>query len=496
MRISVIGTGYLGATHAACMAELGFEVLGLDIDPAKVEALTRGKLPFYEPGLPELLIKHVQSGRLRFTTSYEEVGAWADVHFIGVGTPQKPGESAADLRFVDASVTSLARHITRDALIVGKSTVPVGTAARLRDLLAATRTEAGPDGRGLPGDVELAWNPEFLREGYAVKDTLTPDRLVVGVESAHAEQVLRQVYAKSLTEDTPWIATDFETAELVKVAANAFLATKISFINAFSEITETVGGDIGTLADAIGHDPRIGRKFLNAGVGFGGGCLPKDIRALQARVSELGLDRTMRFLAEMDDINLRRRDRVVDLAVQILSHHRHGQARTAGATGTAGAAGPGTTGTGAVPSPAAVEVLNGSKVALLGVTFKPHSDDVRDSPALDVANRLFTAGADVAVYDPQGNANAAKRFPRLDYVDTLEKALVGADLVILLTEWDEFRQMDPEYVGRLVDQKLLIDGRNVLDRTAWQAAGFTHAALGHRFSPGHPTAHPGPARGS
>ncbi|XNS26353.1 UDP-glucose/GDP-mannose dehydrogenase family protein [Citricoccus nitrophenolicus] len=465
-RVSVIGTGYLGATHAACMAELGFEVLGLDIDPAKIEALTRGELPFHEPGLPELLLKHVQSGRLRFTTSYEEVGAWADVHFIGVGTPQKPGETAADLRFVDAAVTSLAEHITQDALIVGKSTVPVGTAARLRDLLAETRATAGLD-----GTVELAWNPEFLREGYAVKDTLTPDRLVVGVESAHAEALLRQVYAKSLTEGTPWIATDFATAELVKVAANAFLATKISFINAFSEITETVGGDIGTLADAIGHDPRIGRRFLNAGAGFGGGCLPKDIRALQARVSELGLDRTMRFLAEMDDINLRRRDRVVDLAVQVLSHHRDGIARSAGDTASP------------VPSPATVEVLNGTKVALLGVTFKPHSDDVRDSPALDVANRLFTAGADVAVYDPQGNANAARRFPRLGYVDSLEKALVGADLIILLTEWDEFRQMDPEYVGRLVDQKLLIDGRNVLAPRPWQDAGFTHAALGHRFSP-------------
>ncbi|NUL48667.1 UDP-glucose/GDP-mannose dehydrogenase family protein [Cellulosimicrobium funkei] len=466
-RISVVGTGYLGATHAACMAELGFEVLGLDIDPAKVEALSAGELPFHEPGLPELLVKHVQSGRLRFTTSYEEVGAWADVHFIGVGTPQKPGETAADLRFVDAAVTSLARHISRDALIVGKSTVPVGTAARLKDLLAQTRAKAG-----LPGAVELAWNPEFLREGYAVQDTLSPDRLVVGVESEHAEQVLRQVYAASLAEDTPWIRTDFATAELVKVAANAFLATKISFINAFSEITEQVGGDIGTLADAIGHDPRIGRKFLNAGVGFGGGCLPKDIRALQARVSELGLDRTMRFLAEMDDINLRRRDRVVDLAVQVLSHSIHGTVRTAGADGA-----------GSVPSPAAVEILHGAKVAILGVTFKPNSDDVRDSPALDVANRLYTAGADVAVYDPQGNANAARRFPRLGYVDSLEKALVGADLVILLTEWDEFKTMDPDYVGRLVDRKNLIDGRNVLDPAAWTDAGFTTAALGHRFAP-------------
>ena len=467
MRLSVVGTGYLGATHAACMAELGFEVVGLDIDPAKIEALSRGELPFHEPGLAELLRRHVATGRLRFTTSYEEVGAWAEVHFIGVGTPQKPGESAADLRYVDAAARSLAQHITRDALIVGKSTVPVGTAARLAGLIATTR-----QGAGLPGEVELAWNPEFLREGFAVQDTLSPDRLVVGVGSEHAEQVLRQVYAKSLAEHTPWIATDYETAELVKVAANAFLATKISFINAFSEITETVGGDIGTLADAIGHDPRIGRKFLNAGVGFGGGCLPKDIRALQARVSELGLDRTMRFLAEMDDINLRRRDRVVDLAVQVLSHATDGVPRR-----------PGNGGAGTTPDPVSVQVLRGAKIAILGVTFKPDSDDVRDSPALDVANRLYTAGAEVAVYDPKGTTNAAARFPRLDYVNTCADALTGADLIILLTEWAEFRTLDPTQVATLVNGKNIIDARNVLDPCAWQAAGFTHAALGHRFTP-------------
>ena len=321
-RLSVIGTGYLGATHAACMAELGFEVLGVDVDPAKIERLARGEVPFHEPGLPELLRTHVASGRLRFTTDVAEAARWADVHFIGVGTPQKVGETAADLSYVDAAVASLAAAIDRDALIVGKSTVPVGTARRLAELVRTVRAEAG-----LPGEVELAWNPEFLREGFAVRDTLTPDRLVIGMHGPRAEGILRRVYARQLAADTPWISTDLETAELVKVAANAFLATKISFINAFSEITENVGGDIGTLADAIGHDARIGRRFLNAGVGFGGGCLPKDIRALQARVSELGLDRTMRFLAEVDDINLRRRDRVVDLAVQVLSAARDGRVR-------------------------------------------------------------------------------------------------------------------------------------------------------------------------
>ncbi|CAM3556110.1 UDP-glucose/GDP-mannose dehydrogenase family protein [Micrococcus flavus] len=462
-RLSVIGTGYLGATHAACMAELGFEVLGVDVDPAKIARLSRGEVPFHEPGLPELLRTHVASGRLRFTTDVAEAARWADVHFIGVGTPQKVGEAAADLTYVDAAVESLARAIDRDALIVGKSTVPVGTARRLSGRVAEIRAE-----QGLPGQVELAWNPEFLREGFAVQDTLTPDRLVVGVAGPRAEPLLREVYAAQLAADTPWICTDLETAELVKVAANAFLATKISFINAFSEITETVGGDIRTLADAIGHDTRIGRRFLNAGVGFGGGCLPKDIRALQARVSELGLDRTMRFLAEVDDINLRRRDRVVDLAVQMLSA-AHGTEADAPAPRGGKTTGPDR------------QVLQGKRIAVLGVTFKPDSDDVRDSPALDVANRLFTAGADVRVYDPEGNANAAARFPRLEYVGSADAALEDAELVLLLTEWAEFRALDPEEAGRRVAARLLIDGRNVLDVAAWGEAGWTVVGLGHRF---------------
>ncbi|GAB2738636.1 UDP-glucose dehydrogenase family protein [Sinomonas soli] len=438
MKISVIGTGYLGATHAACMAELGFEVLGVDVDVAKVTALAQGNLPFHEPGLPELLRKHVATGRLRFTTSFEDAGTWADVHFVAVGTPQRPGEDAADLAFVDAAVRSLAEHITKDALVVGKSTVPVGTARRLRSLLDRHANPALKIG--------LAWNPEFLREGFAVRDTLSPDRLVFGVDNAHDEDVLRTTYADALAKQTPLIVTDFETAELVKVAANAFLATKISFINAFSEITETVGGDIRTLADAIGHDIRIGRRFLNAGVGFGGGCLPKDIRALQARASELGLDRSMRFLSEVDLINLRRRDRVVHLAEAMLGD------------------------------------LPGKKIAILGVAFKPDSDDVRDSPALDIAVRLFNSGADVSVYDPEGNANAARRFPRLGYVDSLDAAALDADLVLLLTEWNEFRQLKPEDLSNLTLGQKIIDGRNVLDSAEWEAAGWEFVALGRRHA--------------
>lgn len=447
--ISVIGTGYLGATHAACMAELGFDVVGVDVDPEKIDRLSRGELPFHEPGLPELIRKHVDSGKLRFTTDLSEVGAWGDVHFIAVGTPQQSGGTGADMTYVNAATASLAKAITKSgALIVGKSTVPVGTADRLSGLVQA---EKNPD-----VEVSLAWNPEFLREGFAVKDTLEPDRLVVGTRSDADEQKLREVYAEALGRETPWVSTDFETAELVKVAANAFLATKISFINAFSEVTEHVGGDITTLADAIGFDTRIGRKFLNAGVGFGGGCLPKDIRALQTRVAELGLDHTMRFLDEMDHINLRRRDRVIALAEEILEDY-----------------------SGTDENHSAVA---GKRVAVLGITFKPLSDDVRDSPGLDVAARLYNSGAEVAVYDPQGSTNAAKRFPRLGYVDSIKEAAHNADLVILTTEWNEFKALTPEDLEGLVAQKQFIDARNVLPAGHWQQAGWTFAQLGRKFT--------------
>ncbi|MNW27009.1 UDP-glucose 6-dehydrogenase TuaD [compost metagenome] len=444
LRISVIGTGYLGATHAACMAELGYEVIGLDVDKAKLEALAAGVLPFHEPGLPELLRKHVASGRLRFTDSYAEVAAGADIHFITVGTPQRADSQSADMSYVDGAVDSLLEHITGEALIVGKSTVPVGTARRLSEKIAQDAKNGS--------SIALAWNPEFLREGFAVQDTLRPDRLVYGLEHERGLELLRKVYAPILALDTPEIATDLETAELVKVAANAFLATKISFINAFAEVTETVGGDIKVLADAIGHDKRIGRRFLNAGVGFGGGCLPKDIRALQARVSELGLSQTMGFLAEVDQINLRRRDRVVSLASHMLGNE-----------------------------------LAGKHVCVLGVTFKPNSDDVRDSPALDIAVRLYNEGAEVSVYDPEGNANAAGRFPRLNYVDSFKEAAKDADLTLVLTEWNEFRELNPSDLEDVVANKQLIDGRNVLDRPEWRNQGWTVTGPGEYFELGNMT---------
>ncbi len=431
-RLSVIGTGYLGATHAACMAELGFEVIGLDISPAKVELLTKGTVPFYEPGLDEVLARNIANGRLRFTTDFAEAAAHADVHFICVGTPQAAGAQKADMSQVFGSVEQLAPHLSPDALVVGKSTVPVGTADEIARRLAVSN----------PG-VEVAWNPEFLREGFAVNDTLHPDRLVVGVRSDRAEQRLRAVYAPIINEGVPFLVMDFPTAELVKVAANSFLATKISFINAMAEVCEAAGADVTRLAEAIGHDPRIGNRFLAAGLGFGGGCLPKDIRAFMARAGELGADEALLFLREVDQINLRRRAHTVDLARKLLDGS-----------------------------------FIDKRITVLGASFKPDSDDVRDSPSLDVAVAMSNAGAEVVVHDPKGLDNAARVYPHMAYNHDVMSALLGADLVVLGTEWREYRELDPTVAAAQVRTARIIDGRNTLDPQAWRAAGWTYRALG------------------
>ncbi|MFG2760664.1 UDP-glucose dehydrogenase family protein [Streptomyces wuyuanensis] len=440
LKITVIGTGYLGATHAAAMAELGFEVLGLDVVPEKVGMLAAGRVPMYEPGLEELLTRHVagiegSSGRLRFTTSWDELEEFGgDVHFVCVNTPQKHGEYACDMSYVDAAFTSLAPRVKGGALVVGKSTVPVGSADRLARLLA----EHAPEG------VDLAWNPEFLREGFAVRDTLHPDRIVVGVDGERAEKVLREVYATPIAEGSPFVVTDFPTAELVKTSANSFLATKISFINAMAEVCEAAGGDVVKLAEAIGHDERIGNKFLRAGIGFGGGCLPKDIRAFMARAGELGADQALTFLREVDSINMRRRGHMVELARE--------------------AVGGGS--------------FLGTRVAVLGATFKPDSDDVRDSPALNVAGQIHLQGGQVTVYDPKGMANARLVFPTLGYADSALEAVRGADVVLHLTEWREFRELDPAALGEVASRRTLLDGRNALDGTKWREAGWTYRAMG------------------
>ena len=431
LKVSVIGTGYLGATHAACMSSLGFEVIGVDVDAAKIELLTTGRVPFYEPGLEELLQKEIASGRLTFTTDFKAI-ADADVHFICVGTPQQADSLAADLKYVDAALDAVAAICKPGALVVGKSTVPVGTAARLRERLLKIN----------PG-ADLAWNPEFLREGFAVEDTLHPNRLVVGITSDAAEAKLKEIYASNLAENTPWVRADLPTSELVKVAANSFLATKISFINAMAEVCEAAGGDVTVLAKAIGYDPRIGNRFLQAGIGFGGGCLPKDIRAFMARAGELGADQALEFLREIDSINLRARQRVIELVRRDLS-----------------------------------ENLAGKKIAVLGAAFKPDSDDVRDSPALDIAAQIAAAGATVTIHDPKAIAPARKRFPALGFSEDIEGALKGADLVLHLTEWKIYRELDPAKMAKLVANPIIIDGRNALDREAWIAAGWKFRALG------------------
>jgi UDPglucose 6-dehydrogenase len=434
-RLTVLGTGYLGATHAVCMAELGYEVLGMDVDETKIEALRAGRIPFFEPGLGELLVKTLATGRLRFTTSYAEVAQFGDVHFTCVGTPQKKGEMAADLTYVDAVVEGLAPHLSRPCLVAGKSTVPAGTAERL----AARIAELAPVGAA----AELAWNPEFLREGFAVEDTMRPDRLVFGVQSASAEAALRSAFSPVIEAGTPVVITDLATAELVKVAANAFLATKISFINAMAEVCEATGADVVTLASALSYDTRIGGRFLQAGLGFGGGCLPKDIRAFMARAGELGVDQALSFLREVDAINLRRRARTVDLARELLDGS-----------------------------------FAGARVAVLGAAFKPNSDDIRDSPALDVAASIQRHGATVVVHDPEAMPNARRQHPELTYADTAAEALTGADVTLHLTEWAEYRLLDPCATGQLVAQRNLVDGRNVLDPVAWRDAGWHYRALG------------------
>jgi UDPglucose 6-dehydrogenase len=447
-RLAFLGTGYLGATYAICFAELGYEVLGFDVDEAKIAKLAAGQVPFHEAGLEELLRSNLAAGRLNFTTSYEEVADFADVHFICVGTPQRGDGMGADLSYVETSVTNLARHLNRRVLIVGKSTVPVGTAEWIEQLVAKhTDPELG---------IEVAWSPEFLQEGFAVEDVLRPNRIVVGVKSEWANGMLyaahKGVFDLAATEDreVPLVVTDFATAELVKVAANAFLATKISFINAMAEVCEVAGGDVTQLARAIGYDPRIGNRFLQAGVGFGGGCLPKDIRAFQARAQELGAGEALRFLHEVDLINQRRRSKVLQLAAELLGRR-------------SGPAGPD---------------LSGTRIAVLGAAFKPNSDDVRDAPSLAVAAALANAGADVHVYDPQGMENARIAQPALHYEESMTAAVKGAELVCVLTEWADFRNADPHVLGELVAGKRVIDGRNCLDAVLWARAGWEYRGMG------------------
>ena len=417
------------------MASLGHDVVGVDVVEEQVAALASGRAPFHEPGLDELLAETLATGRLQFTTDPQRA-ADAVVHFICVGTPQKKGENAADLAYVSSAVATILTLLKPGDVVVGKSTVPVGTAEEVAERIEKQEPDA-----------ELVWNPEFLREGHAVADTLRPDRLVYGVRAGEAAEratrVLDEVYAAALADDVPKVETDLATAQLVKVAANSFLATKISFINAMAELCEATGADVTQLADAIGYDKRIGRQFLNAGVGFGGGCLPKDIRAFMARAGELGVDQALTFLREVDAINMRRRVRMVDLAREVCGGS-----------------------------------IVGRRVAVLGAAFKPHSDDIRDSPALSVAAQMQLQGAQVTVADPAAIDNARKKWPELAYADTVEDAVRDAEVVLLLTEWPEYVAIDPAVLRAYVASPRIIDGRNCLEPVLWRAAGWTYRALG------------------
>ncbi|MEV2274165.1 UDP-glucose/GDP-mannose dehydrogenase family protein [Nocardiopsis sp. NPDC049922] len=437
MRVSVIGTGYLGATTAACLSELGFEVLGLDVDEAKIELLRSGRVPFFEPGLDELLTANLDTGRLAFTTSFAEVAEFADVHLICVGTPQRDESGAADLTYVHSAIERLAPHLTRPTVVVGRSTVPVGTAATLTARLHAL----APVGE----EAELGWSPEFLREGFGVEDTLRPNRIVIGTDSPRVEKAVRELWRQQVDDGVPFLVTDLQTAELVKVSANAFLATKISFINAMAEVSEAAGADVIQLAEALSYDDRIGGKFLGPGLGFGGGCLPKDIRAFMARADELGVEPALSFLREVDAINQRRRARTIDIARELIGGS-----------------------------------FAGRTVTVLGAAFKPNSDDIRDSPALDVASTIASMGAQVTVYDPAALERAREAHPELRYGSSMLEAARDADVVLLLTEWQEFREANPDELAEVVSATRIVDGRNALDPTFWRASGWTYRALGRQ----------------
>src|SRR5690625_1441343 len=437
MRVSIIGTGYLGATTAACLTDMGFEEIGVDGDEDKIDMLRSGQVPFYEPGLDEILTENMKTGRLRFTTSFAEAAEFADLHLVCVGTPQRDDSGAAHLSPVNPAREQRAPRPTRPTVVVGRPTVPVGTAATLAARLAAL----APVGE----EAELGWSPEFLREGFGVKDTLHPNRIVIGTDSPRVEKVMRALWQRQINEGVPFLVTDMQTAELVKVSANAFLATKISFINAMAEVSEVAGADVMQLAEALSYDDRIGGKFLGPGLGFGGGCLPKDIRAFMARADELGVEPALSFLREVDAINQRRRARTVDIARGLIGGG-----------------------------------FAGRTVGVLGAAFKPNSDDIRDSPALHVASAIADQGGIVTVYDPEALERAQHEFPDLRYAHSMLEAARDAEVVLLLTEWAEFRDADPDELAKVVAEPRIVDGRNALDPQHWRARGWTYRALGRQ----------------
>ena len=449
MRIAMIGTGYVGLVSGACFSEFGVEVTCVDKDAAKIERLSRGEMPIYEPGLDHLVASNMAAGRLRFTGDLKTAVAGADAVFIAVGTPSRRGDGHADLSYVFAAAAEIGEALQQNGnertLVVTKSTVPVGTGRRVERILQKTL----PAGR-----FDVASNPEFLREGSAISDFMRPDRVVIGTESEHARTVLRALYRPLYLFETPIVFTTLETAELIKYAANAFLATKITFINEVADLCEAVGADVQDVARGIGLDGRVGGKFLHAGPGFGGSCFPKDCQALVRTAEEMKAP-----LA------------IVDTVLRVNDARKRSMARRV------------------------VEACGGSveglTLAALGLTFKPNTDDMRDSPSLAFLPALSDAGATVRAFDPEGIAEAKKLMPELDYRSDPYEAMDGADALILVTEWNAFRALDLTRVKRLLRRPLVIDLRNIYKPEEMAKMGLAYHSIGRASSPAGEAAAPG-----
>jgi UDPglucose 6-dehydrogenase len=436
MRIAMIGTGYVGLVSGVCFSDFGHDVVCVDKIAAKVEMLRAGGVPIYEPGLEDMQRRNVEAGRLSFTTELGEAVKGARAVFIGVGTPTRRGDGHADLTYVYAAAKELADVIDNGTVVVTKSTVPVGTNREVKRIIAERLAETGRD-----IGFEVASNPEFLREGAAIEDFMRPDRVVIGVESPEAEAVMREIYRPLSLREAPLMFTSLESAEIIKYAANAFLATKITFINEIADLCEKVGGDVKAVAKGIGMDGRIGSKFLHAGPGYGGSCFPKDTSAL----ARIGQDHSspMRIVETVIEVNEARKRRMVDKIVDMLDGS-----------------------------------VNGKKIAVLGVTFKPETDDMRDSPSLTIVPALVGGGAQVSVTDPEGRKEGEKLLPGVRWAEDAYAAATGADAVVLLTEWNQFRALDLPRLRSVMAGDAFIDLRNVYDPKDAAQAGFRFKGVG------------------
>jgi len=431
MRIAMIGTGYVGLVSGACFSEFGVDVVCVDKDAAKIERLKKGEIPIFEPGLDQLVRANVADGRLSFTTELAPAVRDADAVFIAVGTPSRRGDGHADLSYVYAAAEEIADALGRYTVVVTKSTVPVGTGREVARIIRARRPKA---------EFDVASNPEFLREGSAINDFMRPDRVVIGTESERAREILRRLYRPLYLIETPIVYTSLETSEMIKYAANSFLAVKITFINEISDLCERVGADVHDVARGIGLDGRIGRKFLHPGPGYGGSCFPKDTRALMQTARSY--DSPLRIIETVVDVNERRPGRMVE--------------KIAGAMGS----------------------LRGKTVAVLGLTFKPNTDDMREAPSLVIVPGLIEAGATVRAFDPEGMTEAKKMLQGVTWCDDSYAAMKGADALLILTEWNEFRALDLARVKTLLARPMIIDLRNIYEPADVRAAGFEYVCVG------------------